>query len=114
MDFTNYTGAIRLDQNLGGLFSIEELSTLVENVPLQNGLLQPLANETRTKIEIDPNNLFVDLICMTNSNNLTEGTSYDISARLWSSDVEPHQVGNKIMENNLQKLMEDGTLKYIE
>ncbi len=115
LGFTNYTGVIRIDTAQGGLFSIQELSTLANNDPLTiNNLLKPIAGETRTKIEIDPAGYYVDLICQSNSANMTEGSSYTISSRLWSSDVEPPVVGDKKMENNTQKLKEDGTDKILE
>jgi hypothetical protein len=45
---------------------------------------------------------------------MSEGSSYTISSRLWSSDAEPPVVGDKKMENNTQKLKEDGTDKILE
>lgn len=113
LGYNNYAGAIRLDVQNGSLFSIEELSTLAFRPPIQNGLLIPESGETNTKMVVTNNN--VVLSCLTNSNNLTDGTNYNITSRLWSSDEQPEPPsGNKIMENNTQKLMESGVQKIVE
>ena len=114
LGYSNYAGAIRLDVQDGSLFSIEELSTLAFRPPIQNGILIPESGETNTKMVISGNN--VVLSCLTNANNLTQGTNYNITARLWSSDEQPPEppIGDKEMENNTPKLMESGTQKKLE
>ncbi len=113
LGYTNYAGAIRIDIQNGGLFSIEELSNLAIRVPISNGLLIPESGQTRTKMVITPTT--VELSCLTDHTQLTSGSNYNLSARLWSSDEQPEPpIGNKEMENNTQKLMEDGTDKKLE
>ena len=108
-----FVGCIRIDVQNGGLFSIEELSTLASNVPISNGLLKPELNETRCKLTQTANS--VVLSCLTNAGNIIDGQAYNISSRLWNnSEAEAPDVGDKKMENNTFKLLENGTQKKIE
>ena len=113
MTYSNYAGCIRIDISNGGLLSIEELSNLAIRVPISNGLLKAENGFTRTQLVNNGSN--VVLTCLTNSSNFATGQNYNLSARLWSSDEQPEPpVGDKIMENNTPKLMEDGTDKIVE
>tara|TARA_B100001287_G_C22686610_1_gene534245 strand:+ start:21931 stop:24489 length:2559 start_codon:yes stop_codon:yes gene_type:complete len=112
LGYTNYAGCIRIDVQNGGLFSIEELSTLAFRQPF-NGILIPETGQTRTKMVITATN--VELSCLTDFTKLSSGENYNVSARLWSSDEQPEPpLNDKLMENNLPKLMESGVQKIIE
>lgn len=113
MTFSGYAGVIRIDVQNGGLFSIQELSTLADNVPITNGLLKPEGQNTRATLTVGAQNNFVRLDCLVDKDKVVEGTNYVISARLWADDQVIVQ-GEKRMENDTLKLLEDGTQKFVE
>ena len=89
LDPTTISGVIRFDVGNGNIFSIHELSSFRDS-ETGNPLI-PLTGETHTKITVAAT--YIDLECQVDYTQLTAGSDYCATARLWADDKD----GGKIL-----------------